>query len=303
MFSISEEKKCVTPLCSDSTTTSDVFEATCSEPPTQKNQCEHCNKVYSSTANLWKHNKICKKKPNQGQPKETVGLVAPDVLVEFIKENKELRNILVEQNKEFQEKTNRLLHHNEQQTKIIAELAQKQTITNNTTNKTTNNQFNLHFFLNDTCKDALNITDFIKSLKIQVSDLEETGRLGFVDGITRIILNGLREVELEKRPLHCTDLKRETVYIKNDNIWEKEDLEKSHLKDAVEHISNRNLQQLRPWQQLHPEFKDTTTKENDMFIHLSTQAIGSYTKEQSERNVDKILKNVLKEVVLDKPKS
>jgi hypothetical protein len=231
-----------------------------------------------------------------------VSLVAPDVLVEFIKENKELRNILVEQNKEFQEKTTRLLHHNEQQTKIIAELAQKQSITNNTTNKTTNNQFNLHFFLNDTCKDALNITDFIKSLKIQVSDLEETGRLGFVDGITRIILNGLKEVELEKRPLHCTDLKRETVYIKNDNIWEKEDSDKSHLKDAVEHISNRNLQQLRPWQQLHPEFKDTTTKENDMFIHLSTQAIGSCTKQQSDRNVEKILKNVLKEVVLDKPK-
>jgi len=92
------------------------------------------------------------------------------------------------------------------------------------------------------------------------------------------------------------------VYIKNDNIWEKENSDKSHLKDAVEHISNRNLQQLRPWQALHPEFKDTTTKENDMFIHLSTQAIGSCTREQGERNIDKILKNVLKEVVLEKAK-
>jgi hypothetical protein len=230
---------------------------------------------------------------------------SPDTaLVNFIKENKELQNVLFEQSRELQERlleqNQKLLQQNEEQCKLIAELAHKQgNVTNNRTT-THNNQFNLHFFLNDTCKDALSITEFIKSLKIQVSDLEETGRLGFVDGITRIIINGLKNVEIEKRPLHCTDLKRETVYIKNDTTWEKENEDKTHLKDAVEHISNMNLQQLRPWQALHPEFKDTTTKENDMFIHLSTQAIGSCTREQGDRNVDKILKNVLKEVVLDK---
>jgi hypothetical protein len=263
-----------------------------------KTKCEVCNKQYSSAGNLWKHKRRCFAVGENGETKtKNTDLVSPDILVRFIKENKELRNILVEQN-------SKLLHQNEEQTKIIAELAQKQVITttNNTTNNKTTNNFNLHVFLNDTCKDALNITDFVKSLKIQVSDLEETGKLGYVDGITRIILNGLKNVEVEKRPLHCTDLKRETVYIKNDNIWEKENPDKSHLKNAVEHISHLNLQQLRPWQEMHPLYKDTTTKENDMFIHLSTQAIGSCSRAEGDRNVEKILKNVLKEVVLDKGK-
>ena len=267
-------------------------------------QCRVCDKIFTASSNLSRHKRTCV----SSESPEMIDY-ADTFLVNFIKENKELQNVLLEQSRELQERlleqNQKLLQQNEEQCKLIAELAHKQgSIINNTTNKTTNtnNHFNLHFFLNDTCKDALSITDFIKTLKIQVSDLEETGRLGFVDGITRIILNGLKNVEIEKRPLHCTDLKRETVYIKNDNTWEKENEDKTHLKDAVEHISNMNLQQLRPWQVLHPEFKDTTTKENDMFIHLSTQAIGSCTREQGDRNVEKILKNVFKEVVLDKSK-
>jgi len=263
-----------------------------------KPKCSSCNRLFSAKSNLFKHKKKCQvgsvtdniekdntnnKGKDKGKGKEE------DLFVQFIKDNKELKNILVEQN-------NKLLQQNEEQNKLIAKLTQRQAITNNNTT----NHFNLNVFLNDTCKDALNITDFVKSLKIQVSDLEETGKLGYVDGITRIILNGLKDVDVNKRPLHCTDLKRETVYIKNDNIWEKENPDKSHLKNAVEHISHLNLQQLRPWQEMNPLYKDITTKENDMFIHLSTQAIGSCSQTEGDKNVEKILKNVLKEVVLDK---
>jgi hypothetical protein len=222
-----------------------------------------------------------------------------DTLIQFITQSNEIQNLLIEQNKEMQEMQRQNLEYQKQ----IIELSKQQTqVTHHTTNNTTNNnnQFNLHFFLNNTCKDALNINDFIKSLNIQVADLEETGNLGFIEGITRIIVNGLKDVDVTKRPLHCTDLKRETLYIKNDNAWEKENQEKAKLKQAVERVSSMNLHQLKKWQEIHPLFRDTTTKENDMFIHLSTQAIGSYTKEQNERNIDKIMKNIMKEVVIDK---
>jgi hypothetical protein len=211
-----------------------------------------------------------------------------------MRQSQDIQNLLVEQNKEIQ-------RQNLEYQKQIIELAkQPNQITNN--NTTNNNQFNLQFFLNTTCKDALSINDFVNSLDIQVADLEETGKLGYIGGITRIIMNGLKDVEINKRPLHCTDLKRETLYVKNENAWEKENSAKYQLKKAVERVSNRNLQQIRKWQEIHPLFKDTSTKENDMFIHLSTQAIGACSTEESERNIDKIMKNVLKEVVLDKTK-
>jgi hypothetical protein len=220
-----------------------------------------------------------------------------------MKQSQEIQNVLISQNKEQQEQ-NRIFQEQilelSKNSNTVAHTTNNTTNHNNNTTNNNNNQFNIQFFLNNTCKDALNLKDFISSLDIQVADLEETGRLGFIDGITRIIVNGLKGVDISKRPLHCTDLKRETVYIKNDDAWEKESIEKAKLKEAVERVSSRNLHQLKKWQEIHPLFKDTTTKENDMFIHLSTQAIGSCTREQGNKNIDKIVKNVLKEVVVDK---
>jgi hypothetical protein len=133
---------------------------------------------------------------------------------------------LLEQNKELQnkllEKDNVLI---EQNNKII-ELASKQTTNINTHNNTTNQQFNLQFFLNETCKDAMNIMDFVNSMKLTLEDFETTGRLGFVDGISRIFIKELKKLNTEKLPIHCTDLKRETVYIKDNNIWEKDNEDK-----------------------------------------------------------------------------
>lgn len=280
------------------------------EAKDSKHTCGHCGKNYSAQSSLSRHRRTCVQtqdivlpvpsiQPIQPIPQvQAAPIIEENTLMQFITQSKDIQNLLIEQNKEMQEIQRQNLEYQKQ----IIELSKQQTqITNNTTNNTTNNnQFNLHFFLNNTCKDALNINDFIKSLNIQVTDLEETGNLGFIEGITRIIVNGLKDVDVTKRPLHCTDLKRETVYIKNDNAWEKENQEKAKLKQAIERVSSMNLQQLRKWQEIHPLFKDTSTKENDMFIHLSTQAIGSCTKEQGERNIDKIMKNVMREVVLVK---
>jgi len=196
----------------------------------------------------------------------------------------------------------KLMEQNHDLQKQIFELAKNQTVTNNlNSNNTTTNHFNLNVFLNETCKDALNITDFVNSLQLQVKDFETTGRLGYVEGISRIILHGLRQIDVHKRPLHCTDIKREIVYIKNNDMWEKEGPEKERLQKAVNRVAQMNLNQLQKWQEQNPECSRIDTKENEEYLHLSLVALGGQTQEEDEKYMDKILKNVMKEVVIDKP--
>jgi hypothetical protein len=188
------------------------------------------------------------------------------------------------------------------QTTII-ELAKNQTIANSTiTNNSNNNnqQFNLQFFLNETCKDAMNIEDFINSLKIGIEDFETTGKLGYVEGITQIILNGLKQVDTTKRPIHCTDAKRETVYIKNENTWEKENMEKERLKNAVSRVARMNLSQLPKWQKENPASEFLDTVENDNYIKYSLSALGGKNDKEEECYVGKIMKNIMKETIVDK---
>ena len=196
-----------------------------------------------------------------------------------------MQNTLLEQNKDLQNK--------------ILEISQTPHITNNIQNNVQNN-FNLNMFLNEQCKDAINITDFIDSLQLEVSDLEATGKLGYVLGISRIFINKLKELDIHERPLHCTDIKRETVYIKEKDVWEKETKEKNTLKQVVKKIARKNLQQLPVWQEQHPEFKKLDTPENSEFMKISLSALGSYSTEDEEKDIDKIMKNVLKEVVIEK---
>jgi hypothetical protein len=189
----------------------------------------------------------------------------------------------------------------------LVELAKNQSIANSTVNtnsnninNTTNQQFNLQFFLNETCKDAMNIDDFVKTLKVGIEDFETTGKLGYVEGITRIIMNGLRQVDTTKRPIHCTDIKRETVYIKNQDAWEKENQEKEKLKNAVNQVARMNLSQLPKWQQENPSSEILDTTEHDKYMKYSMAALGGLGEKEEDRYIDKIMKNVMKEVAVDK---
>jgi hypothetical protein len=174
------------------------------------------------------------------------------------------------------------------------ELAQKQSVVNNTMN----NQFNLNFFLNETCKDAMNIVDFVNSLKLTIHDFETTGKLGFVEGISRIFIKELRNMEIEKLPIHCTDLKRETLYIKDNDKWEKENDEKRRLKWAINKVAQLNLNQIQDWQIAYPESVVNNTEANEKFTELALVALGGRGEEQENKFRDKIIRNVLKEVVL-----
>ena len=275
-----------------------------------KTVCPGCNKEYSCNWNLSRHKKICKVPLKESNENNTPN----DTLVQFITQSKEIQNILIEQNKELQnkiiEQNEQFMKKTEEQSKQIMELTKVVSITNkitnsnnnsnNSNNNNTNNQFNIQVFLNDHCKDAINIMDFVDSLKVQVSDLEKTGEIGYVNGITRILVNGLRKLDVCKRPIHCTDIKRETLYIKDKDAWEKENTSKPKLKKAVNRVSQLNLKQLKPWQEQNPEYENLTSKVNDVFIKLSTNAIGSCSSEEDEKNMDKIMKNVLKEVVIER---
>jgi hypothetical protein len=179
--------------------------------------CESCNKSYTTISGLWKHKQKCK-----GEPIEKTQMM--DMFLTFMKQNSELQNAFVEKTNELQ---NTIIEQNREHSKQILELSKNQAMIINNTNTTNNNnqQFNIQVFLNETCKDAMNIMDFVNSLQLKIEDFETTGQLGYIEGISQIIINGLKKIDTTKRPIHCTDVKRETLYIKHEDAWEKEELQ------------------------------------------------------------------------------
>jgi len=271
--------------------------------------CSQCNKEYLKYNALWKHKQKCVTQDDNEREQETLqnaftpsNIITPELVIDIIKQSKELQDVLIEQNKELQnkllEQNKQLLEQNAEHHKQIVELAKNQSVVNN--NNTTNQQFNLQFFLNETCKDAMNIVDFVNSLKLTTDDFETTGRLGFVDGISRIFIKELKKLDTEKLPIHCTDFKRETVYIKDNDTWEKETDEKKRVKWAIDSIAQLNLNQIQQWQEKYPECKENNTRANEKFFGLTKVALGGCGKEQEDKFREKIIRNVLKEVVLDK---
>ena len=251
-----------------------------------------CGRKYKHAPSLYNHRKKCSVYIECANVMLPAPEIDPTVLLNIVKQNEEFKNLLVEQNA-------KILEQNQQ----IMELAKtNKTIINTTNNNNNTNNFNLTVFLNEHCKDALNLTEFIQSLKLSVSDLEETGKLGLVGGISRIFINGLKELDMYTRPLHCTDLKRETVYIKDKDTWEKDDTNKSKMNNAIKKVANKNLLLLSEWQKQNPNYEDLDSKEHDEYYNMSIQSLGAYSKEEQEKQGEKILRNVLKEVVLEKQK-
>ena len=174
------------------------------------------------------------------------------------------------------------------------------TVNNNNTNINSNNKFNLNVFLNEKCKNAMTLKDFVKSINISIQDFIETGERGFIDGISNIIVERINEMEIHDRPLHCTDLKRETVYVKDSDVWAKEDETKKHLSKAVRIVANKNKAQVHPWIAENPRYDILDTPECDKFFEYSKASLGGYGKEEDEKFEKKIISNILKETVIDK---
>ena len=267
-------------------------------------KCDICSKDFMNKSGLWKHKKKCFTKEVSASTsddsfecntiKDTN--IPMELILEVIKQSKEIQNVLIEQTKELQQKLLEKENIVIDQQKQLIEMAKKPTMINSNNN----NNFNLNFFLNETCKNAMNIQDFIQSIKLTTQDFETTGRIGFVDGISRIFINELKRLEVERRPLHCTDVKRETVYVKDNDTWEKENQEKKKLKWAINSIAQLNLNQVQQWQQEYPECRENNSTANTRFNEMAMVALGGMGDEQIKKFDDKIMKNVLREIIISK---
>ena len=253
----------------------------------------NCGKKYKERSGLWRHKKLC---VNLEPAKIDTNLV-----IELLKQNKE---------KEINDKEMMMtiLKENSELKTMILDMCKTMTATvasgttnnNNTINNNTTNNFNLNVFLNETCKDALNLVDFVSSLQVKLKDLEETAKIGYTEGVSRIFINGLNELEVNMRPIHCSDEKRETLYIKNNDEWTKEDADKSNITKAIKRVSNKNIQQIFEWQKKYPNYKDIESKQNDTYQEMICEAMGGSTDEEQSKNIDKIIRTIAKEVVIDK---
>jgi hypothetical protein len=194
-----------------------------------------------------------------------------------------------------------LIQQNQKLQEMIFDLAKEgKSVTNNNTTNNNNNQFNLNFFLNEQCKDALNLMEFVESLNVQLKDLEYTAAKGYAEGISNIFINGLSKLSVHKRPLHCSDSKREVLYIKDNGEWLKDDVDKSKLTRAIKIVGNKNMQQIKEWQKAYPDYKDPSSKQNDKYMKMLCNAMSGSTQEEADKNYEKIIRNITREVVIDK---
>jgi hypothetical protein len=238
---------------------------------TESYDCDTCGKKYKVLSGLWKHKKKCTNEENINNK---------DLVMMLLKENNELKQMMLETMKIDKNITNN---------------------TNNSNNINSHNKtFNLQFFLNETCKDAMNITDFVDSIKLQLSDLENVGRLGYVNGISKIIIKNLNALDETKRPIHCTDTKREILYVKDEDIWKKDnDNDKKCVKKAIKRIAYKNCKLIPEFREKYPDCNKSDSRYSDQYNKMIVEAMGGSGDNDCEKE-DKIIQNISKEVQINK---
>jgi len=249
--------------------------------------CE-CGNQYKARQGLWKHKKNCGQKKGSKssaheEPQSDLKILT-NLVLDVVKQNQELVN----QNSEL---TNKIVD--------ICKVGQSGNSISNSNINSHNKTFNLNVFLNETCKDAMNITDFVESLKLQLSDLENVGRLGFVEGISNIIVKNLNEMDIHKRPVHCSDSKREVMYIKDEDKWEKENENKNKLRKVIKKVASKNQRLLPEFKKEHPDCGNYHSKFSDQYNKLVVESLGGSGDNDLEKE-DKIIRKIAKGVTIDK---
>jgi hypothetical protein len=269
----------------------------------------HCGKEYKYRQGLFSHKKQCIKEEVNSTPllqSFPNDILNTNVIMEIIKENKEFKCLLVEQYKDSQLKQQQLMDLQKENNTLMnkmVEITQTQIMLPNTINNTNSNnntinnnqKFNLNFFLNETCKDAMSIQEFLENIRITFEDLLTIGNSGFVNGVSDILIKQLRDMEVNKRPIHCTDSKRDTIYLKENAAWNKDDKDKTKLKQIIEKIEYKNVVALRDWCNENPDARVNNTPNN-----LLKDKIYLQTLQGDDKTRDKIIKNVSKEVMVEK---
>jgi len=246
------------------------------EKNSNKYECECCEKKYNDRAGLWRHKKKC--------------LGVNTIMSGDEPTDKELILMLIKQNSQLIQQNADLVKNGTHNT----------TISNNSNNTNSHNKtFNLQFFLNETCKDAMNIMDFVESIKLQLCDLENVGKLGFVDGISNIIVKNLNSLDETKRPVHCTDTKREVMYVKDEDKWEKEDENKPKIRKMIKHVTHKNTKLLKDFKVKYPGCEKSESKYSSSYDKLVIEAFGGKGDNDEEKE-NKIIRKISNVTTIDK---
>ena len=251
--------------------------------PKSSNACMRCvcGKEYKDRSGLWRHKRRCKKEID-------VNLLSPDLILNIIQQNQDFKDLLLEQNKQNVE-----LH------KQVLEVSKGTTTNINSMTNSHNKTFNLQFYLNETCKNAMNIMDFVDSIKFQLSDLESIGELGYINGLSKVIIRNLKALDENMRPVHCSDLKREKIYVKDADKWEKEGPDNKILKNAIKFIAHKNVKMIPAFREKYPDCVYSDSRKSDQYNKLIIEAMGGEGNDENEKS-NKIIKKIAKEILIDK---
>jgi hypothetical protein len=256
-----------------------------------------CGKKYKYRQGLHIHKKTCQYtdivyEPVDNQFKDDNSNDLKELVIKLLRENADFKNSMIKENEKLQNE-NVKLHQ-----QILDVYKNIQPSITNINNNNNNKTFNLQFFLNEQCKDAMNISEFINSFTLSINDLERVGSLGYVEGISSIILKELRNLDIHKRPVHCSDTKRETLYIKDENKWEKEDQENKKIKNVIKSVEHKNIKMINEWTKEHTNYKGSHEKDNDKYLQIVLESAGGIGDYAEKGN--KIIKKIAKEVAIDK---
>ena len=283
----------------------DTQEMSVSNPPNPGNKtghrCPNCDRKYMAQRSLWRHSKQCQPSSNP----ETVDKGAFDIFKTTIAELNKMNQIqnsqMMQMFAAFIEASKNMIVSSQQASQ--ATNTTNSTTTNNltvngditNTNNSNNKTFNLNMFLNETCKDAMNMSDFVKTIELDTEDMENVGAHGYVKGVSNILINNLEKTDIHKRPIHCSDSKRDVLYIKDDDKWERDSITSKKLIDAVKIVDHKNYMMFREWAKQHPECQHSFTPANDTYMKLARGAEAGI-----DENIAKVIKRVIQHVVIDK---
>jgi len=291
------------------------------DTPISENQmssyiCSDCGRRYRAQRSLWRHSKVCPitKHPNEKNPNSMNSSMYDkfaSTVTELCKSNVELSKMNQLQQTQIHEMYNHFMaslqNQNQNaaiqnsntptytQTNVTTNNLQSITVNGNVTNHSNNKTFNINMFLNEKCKDAMNMTDFVKNIELDTDDMRDVGKYGFVKGISKIFIENLEKTEVTKRPIHCTDSKREILYIKDDNKWEREGIHSKKLINAIHSVEHKNVVLVNEWAKTNPQCENSETQANQIYMTLAKHA-----HDGDDDNVMKVAKRIAKTVVISK---
>ena len=275
--------------------------------------CDICSKNFKERTSLWRHKKKCLPTTEPPQEEHTHSLddmqVPTNLIFELIKQNQEFKQLLIDQNKIVTDQNKQLYEKHEENIDLQKQLLDvvkdgktiNNTISNNNSNNNSNNKtFNLQFFLNETCKDAMNMKDFIKSLEMSLPELEKMGEIGFAEGMSRVFVNRLNSLDITQRPIHCSDVKREIIHIKDDNKWERDNANLDRLRKIIKQLTHKNILRVDDWKKANPGCTEYNSRKNDQYLRINMEAIGPVDEVEVKRDFGKIIRRVAEHTAIDK---